>query len=327
MNTISNNKGLFVMSLDFELYWGVWDVTTIKKYGNNILGVKEVIPQLIALFASYNVKATFATVGFLFAKNKEELLSYLPSSKPHYSYAHYNVYSNELTQIGNNETDDPYHFGYSLLQQINQSCHEIGTHTFCHYYCLEEGQSAEEFDEDIKAAKKIAASNNIKLSSIVFPRNQINIEYLSVLKKNGIDVYRGNPTSWIYRPRKFAAEILFIRLCRLLDTYFPISGHNTHLIIPENNMPVNIPASRFFKPYNKNLAFLEKMKLNRIMNEMTVAAKKNEMYHLWWHPHNFGINIAENFNNLTIILNHYLFLNKKYGFKSLTMKEAAASLT
>ncbi|HMK05282.1 MAG TPA: hypothetical protein VK489_13860, partial [Ferruginibacter sp.] len=81
--------------------------------------------------------------------------------------------------------------------------------------------------------------------------------------------------------------------------------------------------SRFLKPYNKNLAVLEKLKLKRILDEMTIAAKKNHLYHLWWHPHNFGVNISENMANLDTILIHYRYLHKKYGFTNLTMKEAA----
>ena len=323
MNSLNNDKGSFVISLDYELLWGVWDVTTIEKYGNHILGVQQVIPALLELFKTYNIKATFATVGILFAKDKAELLSFLPTVKPAYSNRTYNVYANEFDKTGSNEKDDPYHFGYTLFDMIKQSEHEMATHSFSHYFCLEDGQTAEEFDADIKAAIKIAADKNVQLTSLVFPRNQINEAYLPVLQKNGITVYRGNPVSWIYKPRIFAAEIPLIRLCRLLDTYFPISGNNTFLIKREAGCPVNIPASRFLKPYNKNLAWFEKLKLKRIMNEMTYAAKNNELYHLWWHPHNFGVNINENMQNLAVLLNHYRFLNKKYAFTNLTMKEAA----
>jgi peptidoglycan/xylan/chitin deacetylase (PgdA/CDA1 family) len=320
MNNTGKHNGVFVISLDFELIWGVWDVATKDKYGNNILGVNEVIPRLIDLFTLYNFKATFATVGFLFAKDKAELLSYLPNSFPNYSNDIYNVYTREVPLIGNDEMVDPYHFAYTLLKLLKQSVHEIGTHTFCHYYCLEEGQSIAEFDADIKAAKKIAEANNITINSIVFPRNQINEAYLPALKNNGINVYRGNPTSWIYKPRTFTAEVPFIRLCRLLDTYLPVSGYNTHITKKNKDLPINIPASRFLKPYNKKMALLEKLKIKRIMNEMTRAAQRN---HLWWHPHNFGVNTDENFANLTIILNHYVMLKEKYGFTNYTMSEAA----
>lgn len=323
MQKQQNDSGTFVISIDFELLWGVWDVTDREKYGEHIRGVRKVIPALIELFETYNIKATFAVVGFLFAKDKAELLSYIPEQKPDYVNGNYDVYNREFEYLGDNETDDPLHYGYSLFEQIKNSRHEIGTHTFCHYYCIEEGQTATEFDADIKAAKKIAEAKNVEMTSIVFPRNQLNLDYLEVLKNNGIKVYRGNPTSWIYKPRKFSAEIPFIRLCRLLDTYFPISGYNTHIVKKETGLPVNIPASHFLKPFNKSLAWLENLKLARIKKEMTKAAQKGELFHLWWHPHNFGVNINENLSNLKALLDHYRVLQKEYGFNNLTMKEAA----
>lgn len=323
MSNDTDNRGAFVISIDFELLWGVWDVTTKQKYGTHITGVKKVIPALLDAFNKYDVKATFAIVGFLFAENKGELGCFIPHKKPGYSNPEYDVYLKEFATIGNDENDDPYHFGYSLFEMIKPSPHEIATHTFSHYFCLEEGQSKEEFDADINAALKIAKEKNIEILSLVFPRNQINDHYLPVLANNGINVYRGNPESWIYKPRKFSAEVPFIRLCRLLDTYLPVSGYNTFAVTKNAGVPINVPASRFLKPYNKNLAWLEKLKLKRIMNEMTHAAKNNEIYHLWWHPHNFGINIKENMENLTALLKHYQLLHSKYGFASLTMKEAA----
>lgn len=323
MKGTSNDSGVFVISIDFELLWGVWDVTSKENYGEHITGVKKVIPELLDLFRQFGLKATFATVGFLFARNRDELFSFFPDTIPCYQNVAYNVYKNEVCQVGYDESDDPYHFGHSLLRQIKDSPHEIGTHTFSHYYCLEEGQTAEEFDADIQAAKKIAAANGIELSSLVFPRNQINAEYLSVLYKNGISVFRGNPTSWIYKPRKFSAEVPFIRLCRLLDTYLPVSGYNTHRIEKTAGQPVNIPASHFLKPYNKSFPWLENLKLSRIKKEMTWAAQKGELFHLWWHPHNFGTNITENIANLRSLLVHYQELKEKYGFRNLTMKEAA----
>jgi peptidoglycan/xylan/chitin deacetylase (PgdA/CDA1 family) len=318
----SENKGSFVISLDFELIWGIWDVTNEEKYGNHIRGVKQVIPALIELFKAYDIKATFATVGFLFARNKEELIAANPALIPSYSYDIYNVYKKEMLRIGQNEQDDPYHFGYSMLEMIKNSPHEIATHTYSHYYCLEKGQTHHEFDADLKAAMAVAEKNNIEMKSLVFPRNQLNPEYLDILSANGLKVYRGNPVSWIYKPRHFAAEVPFIRLCRLLDTYLPISGYNTH-IINKKETPVNVPASRFLKPFDSRFKWLEKLRMARIKTEMTKAAQKNQLYHLWWHPHNFGINLDANISFLTELLDHYKFLNQQYGFKNLTMIEAA----
>jgi peptidoglycan/xylan/chitin deacetylase (PgdA/CDA1 family) len=323
MRNAIDNKGQFVISLDFELHWGVWDVTSIEKYGANIIGVQKVIPRLIEVFDAYDIKATFATVGFLFAKNKAALMASLPAQLPGYTNRNYNVYEKVLPSIGCDEKEDPYHFGFSLLEQLKQSKHEIASHSFSHYYCLEEGQTEEDFEADVVAAINIAKKNALTLQSFVFPRNQTNEAYLQILHKHGFNNYRGNPTSWIYAPRRFRAEVPFIRLCRLLDTYIPISGYNTHKIIKAEGIPVNVPASRFLKPYVPQLRLFEKLRMNRIKKEMTVAAQKNQLYHLWWHPHNFGINLEENIIFLSSLLDHYKKLNQTYGFSNFTMQELA----
>jgi len=52
---------------------------------------------------------------------------------------------------------------------------------------------------------------------------------------------------------------------------------------------------------------------------MRHAAKHNEMFHLWFHPHNFGANTDKNFSNLEKIFQQYQSLNLKYSFESETM--------
>jgi hypothetical protein len=82
----------------------------------------------------------------------------------------------------------------------------------------------------------------------------------------------------------------------------------------EKGKPLAQKASRLLLPYSAN-KFLNDLKLKRIKSEMTSAAKNNEIYHLWWHPHNFGNNPDENLSVLKKILQHYKFCNAKYGFK------------
>ncbi len=59
---------------------------------------------------------------------------------------------------------------------------------------------------------------------------------------------------------------------------------------------------------------------------MAYAAKNGLTYHLWWHPHNFGINVEENFSFLEKILIHYRKLNKEYNFQSVNMNQLAEEL-
>lgn len=318
--SVAFDTGKFVISLDFELFWGVRDKRTIENYGTNILGVQQAIPAMLSLFDKYGVKGTFSTVGFLFAKNKEELLAGCPEMKPLYTEANLSPY-NSFDAVGHNEQDDPYHFGYSLLQQVKEkSHHEIGTHTFCHYYCLEPGQTPETFRQDLLAAKKIAATRGIVVRSLVFPRNQFNEEYLSVCREVGIDSYRGNPASWLYSGRNKNDESLLRRAFRFVDAYINLTGHHCHTkeYVLSSSL-VNIAASRFLRPFSPKLAILDGLRLRRIKRAMLHAAKHKKLFHLWWHPHNFGVNLQQNINFLEKILQYYQQLQRDYQFSSITM--------
>ncbi len=322
------NSGKFIISLDLELFWGMRDQRTIEQYGENIKGVHKAIPRLLAVFNKHQVKATFATVGFLFFEDKAELLNNLPKKQPGYLNKNLSPYSRHFDIIGKDAEADPYHFAPHLIRLIhNYPEQEIGTHTFSHYYCLEEGQTKEEFKADIESALKIAVKYGIQVTSLVFPRNQFNDEYLQVCQKLGIICYRGNEDSWLYKARNGKKESLVRRALRLVDAYINISGHNcysdTYL---KNKIPVNIPSSRFLRPYSKKLKAFDKLRLNRIHSGMTHAAKNNLTYHLWWHPHNFGINQDENFTFLEKILQHYTKLNAQFNFQSYTMTELAKAI-
>ena len=62
-------KGTLVISLDFELIWGIFDHADIvnkKDYFDNTL---KVIPKILDCFEKNGVKATWATVGMLFNEN------------------------------------------------------------------------------------------------------------------------------------------------------------------------------------------------------------------------------------------------------------------
>ena len=320
-------KGYFVISLDFEIYWGVRDIIEISEYRDNLLGVRKAIPAMLDLFAKYNITTTFATVGLLFFNDKNELLNGLPCKIPKYSNKKLSPYEGHFNTIGQNEKEDQFHFAPSLIDKIQQSGQEIGCHTFSHYYCLEEGQTIEDFKADLQAAKRVAEKRGIALRSFVFPRNQYNQQYLNVCKEEGITSFRGNERSKLFSAKNHGASTAFRRPFRLLDAYFSLSGYNCydmeHMISSE---PVNIPASRFLRPYSKKLAFLDSLRLKRITKSMTHAAKNKLVYHLWWHPHNFGINIRENIEFLEKILLHYKKLSAQYGFTSTSMAQLAEIL-
>ena len=327
-----SNSGKFVISLDFELYWGVRDKMTLETYGKNILGVWEAIPRMLKLFKKHQVKSTFATVGFLFAANKRELLAYCPSIKPNYSNPEFSPYNGHFDLIEDSLSadyqKDKLHFAHEIINLLlKHPEQEIATHTFSHYYCLEQGQVIEDFKRDMEAAIQIASKNGIKLKSIVFPRNQFGQDNLEILKELGMQSYRGNQNTWFYKMARDQDENLFKRAFRLIDAYLNISGHHCYSLDEINrSKPFNIPASRFLRCYSPSLKSIDFIKMKRILNSMTFAAKHNKIFHLWWHPHNFGVHQEENFEMLSEILEHYKYLNKKHNFESATMGEIAELL-
>ena len=78
----------------------------------------------------------------------------LPQKKPKYSNPNLSPYQGHFNLVADNESVDPLHFGSSLIEQIKNEKQEIGSHTFSHYYCLEKGQTKEDFREDLLSGKK-----------------------------------------------------------------------------------------------------------------------------------------------------------------------------
>jgi len=322
-------NGHFVLSLDFEKHWGVFDKRSVESYKRNLENVDSVISKLLELADNYDIKLTFATVGFLFAKNKDELIKFSPKNKPNYLNKKRSPYP-LIDSIKNNDQDDPFHYALNSIEEIKSNgSHEISTHTFCHYYCHESGQTIQQFEDDLKSSIKIAKSKDINIESIVFPRNMIRSNkeadkpYLDICYKHHIKSFRGKEKAFFQNihTTKFYKNWYLFKILRLIDSYFNITSYNTYKVelFYKKDSPLNLPSSRFLRPYSKTLNFLETLKIRRINKAMTYAAKHNEMFHLWFHPHNFGTNKKENFSNLEKVFKQYKALNSKYNFESETM--------
>jgi hypothetical protein len=111
---------------------------------------------------------------------------------------------------------------------------------------------------------------------------------------------------------------------RLLDHYVPITGHNTYpLSAVSGGVMANVRASSFLRPYSHALSFVEALRIRRIKASMAHAALHNEIFHLWWHPHNFGVHVDKNIQLLIELAEHYRTLKEAYGMESATMGEIA----
>jgi len=324
---MTGNKGTFVISLDFELSWGVRDRHRMGAYQDNLMGARSAIPLILKLFDAYNIHATWATVGLLFFENYHEMMKNLPEKRPVYADERLSPYPT-IHEIGRDEREDPFHYARSLIKMIASFPHqEIGSHTFSHYYCLEKGQDLSAFRNDLKEALRVAKKNDLSITSLVFPKNQVNEDYLTVCREMGITAYRGNTPHWIYHKRNGKRGEMVKKVFRFLDSYISISSHNcysAHSI--SSSFPYNFTASRFLRPCSNGLKLLDGVRLHRITSSLTYAAQRGLIYHLWWHPHNFGRNIQKNIDLLQKILDHYATLHMQNGMESLNMKEVAQRL-
>jgi hypothetical protein len=213
--------------------------------------------------------------------------------------------------------------GKQELQWILKSEYqELASHTFSHYYALEKGQTKSEFEKDCQLMNGLAKELNHEFKSIVFPRNQIDLDYLAICANNGLKTYRGNQKSKSWTNSEFNSEGIYKKANRFGDAYFKVEETKSHPIedLEKVSGLLNIPANRFLRPVGSK-KWLEKRKIKRIKNEMTKAAKAETVYHLWWHPHNFSQKTEEAFEQLESLIEHFKILQKEYGFESLNMSE------
>ncbi len=316
-------QGTLIVSLDFELFWGMLDQCPLEAYRGNVLGGRAAIPQMLELFQKYGIHATWATVGFQFAENAEELAQYFPADHPSYDDPALDPYS-WFDRIGRDEASAPCFYAPSLIARIaGTPGQEIGSHTFCHYYCREKGQTVAQFAADMKAAKAIGADHGYDLTSVILPRNQCEPEYTAVLRELGFTAYRDEENDWIHETIQFRP---LLRLLRLLDVYVPLTGQGGYRPRQEDGI-WNLVGSRMYKPIFRPLKFLEGWKIRRIKKQMLHAAKNGLTFHLWWHPHNVGVRTREHLAQLEEIFQYYAELREIYGMRSLNMQEAVQENT
>jgi len=312
--------GTLTISLDFELLWGIFDKVGTRYRPEYFSNTRKVIPQMLDLFARHEIHVTWATVGMLFAENEEEWKEYSPSFLPSYREKKYSAYH----WAKEHGIRPDVHFAPELIRQIIQTPYqELGSHSYAHYYTLMRGQSPEQFREDLRASQRIAGEKfGVKLKSLVFPRNHINELYLGICLEEGFEVVRGNPKNWFWQETQHEDESK--KWFRSADCFFPLGSRTSYPfeeLTFHSKEPVILPASRILRPYTNANPFFNRVRLARILNEMEKAAQLKEIYHLWWHPHNFGNNPQASMLELKKIISTYDRLRELHGMESLSMEE------
>lgn len=318
-------NGIFCISLDFEKYWGVHDVSNWQDQEMRMRQVEQVVLRLLKSFEWNQIQCSWATVGLLGLKDLNSI-------------------ENQLNQLNVSYDNPVFYPGYHLAQLknipldiltghteinaiINTEGQELASHTYTHYYSLEKGQTNADFLNDLNAMTAFGESLDHSFKSIIFPRNQVNPAHLKICAEHGYLAYRGNQNSPYWSNSDFGSESKTKKAKRYLDAYFDFGSTLPTKVQDLKADPlINIPATRFLRPSSgKNI--LEKKKIKVIKKEMEHAAKNGHVYHLWWHPHNFAENTNEHFDQLNAILNHFQDLKNRFGMESLNMSAIAAKIS
>jgi peptidoglycan/xylan/chitin deacetylase (PgdA/CDA1 family) len=313
-------RGIFLLSLDFELIWGTADLDLPDFVRQCRLERRFAIDRLLDLFELHDIRATWAVLGHLFLSRCEPVggRAHPEIVRPQFSWVKADWFWHDP---GGAESDESIHLGRSLVDKI-RSCavrQEIGSHSFCHVIFGDPGCSRETAETDVAECVRIAQEQGLQLKSFVFPRNEIG--YLDVLKKHGFSCYRGAEPHW-YEHRTIPEMIR--RGFRLFDV---LRGASPPTVVPsvtESGL-VNIPGSAMFFPmhgFRRHIPMSVRVK--RCIKGLERAARRREIFHLWFHPTNMVAEMETMFSGLNEILTHVSQLRKAGVLDVMTMAEVSA---
>jgi len=289
--------GTFILSLDTEIAWGT-DMRDMGKYAHCFESYRVILRRLIELLDQYNIPTTWAVVGQLMLKptDKRSLIMASPG----------------LDMI------EWFHAPY-VVEWIRgaKTAHEIGTHTFSHIYTDDPDNTQEVWEYELQQVAKLHRQLKLPVArSIVYPRNQI--KYLDTLSKYGIIAYRGIEGN---RPRERRG------IAHLLDRALALQPPTYNLdACKVSDKLVNLPASQFLLAYDgirSRIPTASRVRQARLGMEQ--AAKKNDLYHLWFHPFNLGTS-PRMFEALEQILKMAASMREQGKLQVLTMEQAAQNI-
>lgn len=326
----SDFPGALVISLDFELHWGLLNTYPLSSIESRLLGARKAVTAFLDLFSMYGIHATWAVVGFLFFQTKQQLLYAIPVVLPTIRNGDQSPYD-ILDGIGLNESEDPHHYANSLVESIRGTkFQEVATHTFAHFVWDDLPENLTAFREDLKAAAKCNQDEN-GFYSIVFPQNKYNEQQLRMAGEQGISAYRGKRRYWYsFLNRQDKLRRIFYRCARMMDHHIGISGNN---LIAWDSIPASVPCNIMESwplscyPDKSWPAVFETLRLSRMKRSLSAAAKQRKIHHLWWHPHEFGVNTERSLVFLEKLLAHFAGLRDKYGMISLNMREVVEKIS
>ncbi|MCI0414563.1 polysaccharide deacetylase [bacterium] len=296
---VTFERGVFTLSLDFELIWGTLDKPGLNGFRKACeIEREQVIDRLLSVFVEFEVPATWCVVGHLMLDhcNSEQGVKHPSIVPPRHAWC-----PDWFAQdpCGNEETF-PLFYGRSLIEKI-RDCRvpqEIGCHSFSHVIFGDSGCSVETAKTELAACVEAARELKLEMQSFVFPRNSVG--HLQELANFGFRVYRGPAPSW---DNRVPIEILK-RLARLSVAFAAVQPP---VVLPEkaDHGIWNVPASMMYFPMHGIRRFVPlSLRVQRARKGLNAAVHHKKIFHLWFHPTNLADHMEIMFQGLRMILEH-----------------------
>ncbi len=276
---------------------------------------------MLALFERYEVRATWRRSASCSSKSAPSCCALYPRAKPTYSEANYSPYG-EIAAIGVNESSDPCRLGRSLVALIAAHADRKSARTPSATISRSRPPDAGCLPPGSRGRRRCANRAGHEVRSLVFPRNQCNEAYLPLCSEAGIQCFRGNPRSWLYRARPRSEERASWRALRLLDAYINISGHHTYRRMAPGtgrSPPSTFPRAASSGP-GRPLPALARMPAAAADQERDDACRPARRgFPPLVASRELRANCAQNLRCLEAVLQHFASLRDRHGMESLNI--------
>lgn len=190
------SKGVFTLSLDFELLWGTVDLHGPERFRRACEIEREVvIDRLLDLLDEHRIPATWCILGHLFLSEcrRSGGLAHPELVRPRHRWVRGDWLQHDPCS---DESRAPLFYGRSLVEKIRacRTPQEIGSHSFSHAIFSDEGCTREVAASELSASVEAAKHMGLELRSFAFPRNGVG--HLDLLPQFGIRSYRGPAPRW-----------------------------------------------------------------------------------------------------------------------------------
>lgn len=274
---MSDDTGVFTISLDTELAWGAFDKGNIEQYEEAYRNTPAVIERLCELFDEYEIPATWAIVSHLLEDCEG---NHANRTSPNFDWI--DDWFGELPCASGLDKDLWY--APWLINRL-QNCktdQEIGLHGSTHMQLGADGCSRQHAEEEIGTAIETLRAHGVEPESFVFPRNDVG--HVDVLREYGIKAYRGVDARWYELkslPRAVKSSLRFTdeAVRRTPPVVEPV----------ELDGVVEIPGSQVFRPSHDGWQHTPgESSVARAKKGLRRAAHTGGVFHLWFHPFNLG---------------------------------------